>query len=493
MPSPLSTIASLLDTAKGIHKGVFGRDGEGAGVAPGRVEVLGNHTDYNDGFVLSAAIDRYTVQVGSMNSEEEGDVFHFHSANFGESKTVSFKLDEKRMEGEERWANYVKGPLLKLKERGMKVRGFSSVIYGDLPVGAGMSSSAAIGVSTVMLYSALFYPASSPSLTSLLSSLPHPAATSTTVTTSASSTSESAFPLSKIEVARLVQKSENEFVGVNCGLLDQVSSTFGEDNCLLYLDCRTLRGGSSGGGQKEVEEGNKEEEGAGEIGVCTIPLPPSCQLLLVHSLSDHELADGTYNRLTEDCAAAAAALGVSHLRDATAADLPRLFADSHLSDRQKMRGRHVVSENERVRQAVSALRHAAPPPSSSPNLAEQKSAVEGDEQNEEGKEAGVIKLGELMYASHNSSRDDFGNSVVELDEMVAYAYAKTTGSSSGDDGGKQMESGRGRGGVFGCRLCGGGYGGCVICLVEAEEVDRIEEGLKKKVEERTGKSPPSYR
>lgn len=164
-------------------------------------------------------------------------------------------------------------------------------------------------------------------------------------------------------------------------------------------------------------------------------------------------------RLREDCEAAAAALGVSHLRDATVADLPRL--EGKVSDERRKRAKHVVSENDRVLSITTELQR-------SPSEALFEAAK---------------SLGAAMFASHSSSRNDFGNSVAELDELVR---------SAEEIAAKRQAQGE-EGGILGCRLCGGGFGGCVIALVTADKVEEVERALASVVKAREGVEPPTFR
>ncbi|MFW5856403.1 MAG: galactokinase [Planctomycetota bacterium] len=302
----------------------------GFGIAPGRVEVLGNHTDYNEGFILSAAIDRYVVLAGRAT---DGQIASVYSDAF--ERLIQFDTAKLRKDGTAPWCDYIMGVVDELRKAGHPVRGFECAVASDVPLGAGLSSSAALEVATAMLLSGVF-----------------------------------GFELPSGDAARLCQRAENEFVGMNCGILDQWSSLHGQADHLIFLDCRDLSGR-------------------------TVPLGSEVELILADTHAAHELVEGTYNRLREACFAAAAAFaevlpGVTHLRDVSVEQFAA-HAD-RLSEDVRTKADHIVHENDRVQRGVAAL------------------------------EAGDLEtMGRLMTESHASSRDRFGNSCPELDTMVALA------------------------------------------------------------------------
>jgi galactokinase len=294
--------------------------------APGRVELLGNHTDYNEGYVLSAAIPFGVTVCGSrrddgrivLETDLAGERLRFEAP-------AAEPLVPRRA-----WTDYPLGVVHVLRTAGHPVGGFEAVYRSDLPAGAGLSSSAALEVATVLLLARLF-----------------------------------GLPLSGIELATLCRRAENEFVGVPCGILDQVSSLFGRRDHAVFLDCRTT----------SVE---------------TIAFPRDVALLLVQSGVPHALVGGEYRERREQCRAAAERLGVPFLRDADAA----MLAAADLPDVLRRRAAHVIGENERVlrtRELVGA----------------------GD----------VAAVGRLMAASHESSRVNFENSTPALDLLVSIALA----------------------------------------------------------------------
>ena len=294
--------------------------------APGRVELLGNHTDYNEGVVLSAAIN-YTVKAeGELSGD---DSIHLRSDSFAQE--VSVPLDRVVPEaGEQSWVNYPLGVVDALRQEGFEVGGFRMQVTSDLPPGAGLSSSAALEVATAYLLKSLF-----------------------------------SLDLPPMQAARLCRRAENEFVGVKCGLLDQVSSIFGRVGQAVHLDCRS----------EQVEN---------------IPLPADAALLVFQCGVPHRLVGGEYNERREQCFAAAAALGVRALRDVDSTRLEA--AHSALDDLVYRRALHIVGENERVMAGIEHLRRG-----------------------------NAAAFGALMFASHESSRVNFENSTPELDTLVKLA------------------------------------------------------------------------
>lgn len=292
--------------------------------APGRVELLGNHTDYNRGLVLAAAIDRGVTMTG----ETRPDAVVALTSN----GRIEVALSDLRAQTEQRWANYPLGVVQQFLRGGHAIGGFDARISSDVPAGAGLSSSAAFEVATAGLLMKLF-----------------------------------GLRLEPLEVAKLCQRAENEFVGVRSGLLDQVTSVFGRADHLVYLDC------------------DREE-------IRTIPFPASFHLVIADTGVKHSLVQSKYNTRREECAAAAAALRVASLREVT----PQQLADARtaLDSVLFRRASHIVGENERVCRAVDAL-------------------ATGD----------APAIGALMNASHESSRTNFENSTTELDLMVSIARA----------------------------------------------------------------------
>lgn len=329
--------------------------------APGRVELLGNHTDYNEGYVLSFAVDRGVTITGQLRPDqriileavEMGDRYEGSTESVAPSATQG-------------WANYPLGVVAQFQKRGIKVPGFEIEIRSNLPMGAGLSSSAALETATALFLQ-----------TSLNTSF------------------------APLELAKIGQAAEHEFVGVKCGLLDQISSVFGQENHVTFIDCRTY----------EVQR---------------IPLSSEVRFILANSHAKHALVTGEYNERRASCEAAARALNLAALRDATSA---LLESQAYRLDRiPLMRARHIVGENERVQAAIAFLKNGQ-----------------------------LERLGELMFASHRSSQENFENSCPELDALVAAARQTS--------------------GCLGARLMGGGFGGASLNLMRAGAEEKVSTAL----------------
>ncbi|MBI2949408.1 MAG: galactokinase [Verrucomicrobia bacterium] len=319
--------------------------------APGRLELLGNHTDYNRGLVLSLAVDRNLEMASAPRKDGKIELV---SSAFPEKER--FACDRIEKNDSAAWAGYVKGVLLQLRQRRVNFTGFNAAIRSTVPLGAGMSSSAALEVATALTIRRLFPFTLSPG----------------GIATPPKRNSRGELPpLSKPEklaLAGVCRNAESEFVGVNCGLLDQISCLFGKASHLIEIDCQHLT----------VEH---------------LPLPPGVGVIVCDSGVKHELADGAYNALRRECESAARALGAASLR---AVDAARLQANkTRLTEREYQCAYHVIGENHRVVCAGRAL-------------------WDGD----------LAQLGEYLFESHASSRDFFKNSCPELDLLVDLARAQ---------------------------------------------------------------------
>mmetsp|Transcript_121399 Transcript_121399/g.259207 ORF Transcript_121399/g.259207 Transcript_121399/m.259207 type:complete len:417 (-) Transcript_121399:50-1300(-) len=297
-----SVPAELRDAAiEGFATAFQGVRPTALGVAPGRAEVLGNHTDYNEGYILSCAIDRYVVVSGR---KIDGTVCRLVSSSYP-GVTVQFSMDtlEKQHGKDSSWANYVIGVVSELGKQGSVVGGFEAYVHSNLPHGAGVSSSAALEMATAKLLALLF-----PS---------------------------SVGRMDDIALVKVAKAAENNFVGMGCGILDQFSSGKGRGGQLLYLDCRTL------------DFGYAPFRGA--------------QFVLANTHAPHQLVDGKYDELRRHCFAAAEALKqatgdakITHLRDVDTATFDRHA--SSMPEAQRKRAKHIVFENERVKKGIQALK-----------------------------------------------------------------------------------------------------------------------------------------
>jgi galactokinase len=317
--------------------------------APGRLELLGNHTDYNHGLVMSLAVNRY-IQIAST-PRSDGKIELISSA-FPEREV--FWANELKKNPAAPWADYIKGVLDQLRKRGINFSGFSAAISGDIPIGAGMSSSAALEVATALTVRRL-YPfalgetgATVPPARDVKGELPALA------------------PKEKLYFAKLCQAAENQFVGVQSGLLDQISSLFGKAWHAMSIDFLFLT----------VEHSPMIGEA----------------IIVCDSGVKHSLVAGGYNELRQNCDAAAHKLGAKSLRSV---ELKFLEANqSKLTAREYECARHVASEIARVAAGERALR-------------------ENDHR----------QFGQYMFQSHESSRNLLKNSTSELDLLVDLARA----------------------------------------------------------------------
>ncbi len=294
--------------------------------APGRVNLIGEHTDYNDGFVLPLAIDR-AVWIALRPRQDRRVVAY--SLDF--EAEGQFDLDALRNENAG-WIEYLKGVAWSLEQSGYRLAGWEGVVRGDVPVGAGLSSSAALEMATARAFAAC-----------------------------------GDFGWEPARMALLAQKAENQWVGVNCGIMDQLISGCGEAGHAVLIDCRSL--------QTEP-----------------VPLPPETVVVVLDTATRRGLVESAYNQRRRQCEAAAQAFGVKALRDVGFEEFQRRAAS--LDAETARRARHVITENARTLQAAAALRN-------------------GD----------AAAAGRLMNASHQSLRDDYEVSSAALDAMVEAAQA----------------------------------------------------------------------
>src|SRR5664279_2413055 len=345
----------------------YGRPPRWIVAAPGRVNVIGEHTDYNDGFVLPMAIEHYAVMAADRPADG-GSVIQIRDVSGVEPVLVDVAAPI--TPGLPKWGNYPRGVIAGFLAKGINPGGLDVLLYSTVPLGGGLSSSAALEVATATLLEAV-----------------------------------TGQKLDPVEKALLCQKAEHDFAGVPCGIMDQFVSVMGRANHLLLLDCRS----------------RKTE---------LVPMSDaSVSLMIINTNVKHELTGGGYAQRRLQCELAAKILGVPALRDATAEALER--AKDKLDEVVFRRVRHVISEIERTLHAAEGVRAS--------NWA---------------------SVGQLMYASHDSLRDDYEVSCPELDLVVEIA---------GDIGLK--------GGIYGCRMTGGGFGGCAVALVKTELVETISERL----------------
>lgn len=352
--------------ARRAFEAAYDRSLEAVASAPGRVNLVGGHTDYNQGLVLPVAIDYRTAV--AVAPRDDGR-YRLRSTDFEGEVRVDGLPDDPLDTDDATWANYPLGVLVELAAADLTAeRGLDLLVAGDVPRGAGLSSSAALEVATAAAAYAL-------------------------------DTREEALP--RRGLAEAAWRAETRFVGLDCGIMDQYASALCRAGEALFLDCRS----------RETRGVTFDDDGL--------------RTVVVDTRVEHELASSAYNDRVRECEAAVArfdaSLGdVTSLRDV---DRDALVAHSDdLPSTLRRRARHVVTENERVRTAVDAL------------------------------EAGDVEaVGDCMFESHASLRDDYEVSCRELDAVVELAWETS--------------------GVLGARMTGGGFGGSVVALVEAGAVD----------------------
>lgn len=343
----------------------FGHGPDGAWAAPGRINLIGEHTDYNDGFALPIALP-HSLTVAAAR-RDDGQV-RLRSHQFPEPH--EFSLDGLVPGSVPERAAYQAGALWVLLEEGRRIGGLDLLVDSTIPAGSGLSTSAALCCATVL------------AATGLYGKEPAPA-----------------------EVARLAQRAENDFVGMPCGIMDQSAVMLAEQGHALFLDCRSLA--------TEAEPFDLAAQGM--------------SLLVVDTKAPRRLVEGAYAERRDSCEEAARVLGVAALREVTGPSLEKALARLP-EGRMRARVRHVVTENDRVLRAVELLR------------------------------AGRLReVGPLLTASHVSLRDDYEVSVAEVDTAVEAALSA---------------------GALGARITGGGFGGCVIALVDSDRVDVCAEAVR---------------
>jgi len=343
--------------------------------SPGRVNLIGEHTDYNEGFVLPMAIDR-AVWI-ALRARGSRDVVAA-SLDFAEEK--SFALDGLRHEGKG-WWEYLKATAWALGEAGHRLAGWEGVLAGDVPIGAGLSSSAALEMAAARAFAAC-----------------------------------SGLAWDPVAMARLARRAENDWVGVGCGIMDPLIIGAGREGHATLVDCRSLE-------------------------MRPAPLPPGTVVAVLDTSTRRELTGSAYNERRAQCEEAARGLGVKALRDVTLADLEA--RGRALREVVRRRARHIVTENARTLAAAEAMKA-------------------GDS----------VRLGRLMNESHLSMCDDFEISTPALDAMVECAHASA--------------------GCYGARMTGGGFGGCVVAVVDEAVAPAFLDEVGRRYRDRARLEPTLY-
>ncbi|EGA67224.1 galactokinase [Vibrio brasiliensis] len=317
-------MSQLINNVKASFEQVLGYAASHIIQAPGRVNLIGEHTDYNDGFVLPCAIDYQTVVAAAKRDD---NIVRVVAVDY-DNQTDEFDITEEiTFQQDKMWANYIRGVVKCLLARGYQFNGADISVSGNVPQGAGLSSSAALEVVIGQTFKVLYQ-----------------------------------LEISQAEIALNGQQAENEFVGCNCGIMDQMISAEGKENHAMLLDCRSL----------ETE---------------SVSMPEDMSVVIINSNKKRGLVDSEYNTRRQQCEQAASIFGVKALRDVTMAEFEAKAAQ--LEEVVAKRARHVITENDRTLEAAQALRA-----------------------ND------MKRMGELMAQSHASMRDDFEITVKEIDTLV---------------------------------------------------------------------------
>jgi galactokinase len=361
---------------------IFNKEAENAYFSPGRVNLIGEHIDYNGGLVMPCAITFGTYLLTSPN---EDGVFRFRSLNFSEKQDIALQPAYEKIG--ENWFNFPIGVIDSFVKEGHELKGLDFLFYGDIPIGSGLSSSASIEVVTAFALNDIF---------------------------------NSGY--SKLDLVKLSKSVENNFIGVNCGIMDQFAVAFGEKDKALMLNCDTL-------------DYQAVDSNLGDY-----------VLAIINTNKPRKLAESKYNERVEECQTALTALqqelDINYLCDIDA-DTFKKYQHLITNPIVLKRAKHVVEENDRVKLAAKALA--------------------GNNLNE---------FGRLMYASHDSLRDLYEVSGIELDTVAE--YSKTNPN------------------VAGARMTGAGFGGCAIALVKGDAFEEYSKGVTTYYTQKIGYAPSVY-
>ncbi|WP_305458879.1 galactokinase [Photobacterium leiognathi] len=335
-------MSDLISNVKYAFTAVLGYQPSHLIQAPGRVNLIGEHTDYNDGFVLPCAINYQTLVAATPRTD---NIIRVVSVDY-DNATDEFDLTQPiEFQQDKMWANYIRGVVKCLLERGFTFTGADIAVTGNVPQGAGLSSSAALEVVIGQTFKVLYN-----------------------------------LEISQADIALNGQQAENQFVGCNCGIMDQMISAEGRENHAMLLDCRSL----------ETQ---------------AVSMPEDMAVVIINSNKKRGLVDSEYNTRRQQCEEAASIFGVKALRDVT---IEQFNAKAHeLDELVAKRARHVITENDRTVEAATALRNHD-----------------------------MKRMAELMAQSHASMRDDFEITVFEVDTLVEIVK-----DVIGEQGGVRMTGG----------------------------------------------------
>ena len=402
-PDRLGSRHKHISATKRKFKALFGNSPRCVVSAPGRVNLIGEHTDYNEGYVFPVAIDKY-IHIAMRERTDRRAVLHALDLN----ESFELNLDTLRPIPTDAptWSYYLIGVASLLQESGNQINGIDAVIMGDVPIGAGLSSSAALSVSAALAFLAGSEPQASGNAVG----------------------SEAR----KKELAALCQRVEHEFVGVNCGIMDQTISLLGRTDHGLFLDCRSL-----------------------DYQQVPLNLGHHC-IAICNTKVKRELAASEYNKRRAECERGVDILsqwlpGISSLRDISLTDFKK--HEGKLPALTQKRCGYVIAENTRVLDAVSTLKAR-------------------NQQTSKNVDEGLIAFGRLMNASHKGLRDDYEVSCKELNLLTDIA--------------RRVD------GVVGTRMTGAGFGGCTVSILHRDALETFRTRITAAYHKQIGIEPEIY-
>lgn len=375
----------MLTKLKQTFLDIFNEKNDSEYFSPGRINLIGEHTDYNGGNVFPAAI---TIGTYGLVRKREDDIIRFYSMNFPEIGVKEIRLSELEYKEDDDWTNYPKGVIYLLKQAGYKINlGFDILFYGTIPNGAGLSSSASIELLTGLIMS-----------------------------------DECELNIPRLDLVKLGQKVENDYIGVNSGIMDQFAIGMGEVNHAILLNTDTL----------------------------AYELVPAVfgdyVIMIMNTNKRRELADSKYNERRSECEEALKQLKqyveINTLCDLSVAEFNK-YSDKIDNEVIRKRAKHAITENERTLEAKKAL-------------------TNGD----------LETFGKLLNASHQSLKEDYDVTGIELDTLVDYAQKQP--------------------GVLGARMTGAGFGGCAIALVNKHHLDEFKQVVGTGYESKIGYAADFY-
>lgn len=368
----------MIDKLTKQFQQLFHTDGE-AFFSPGRVNLIGEHTDYNGGMVFPCAITYGTYAIASMRDDEE---VHFFSNNFKDLGEIVCNINDLHYDQQDDWTNYAKGVIFYIQDKGHTfTKGCNILVEGNIPNGAGLSSSASLEVLTGTIINELYH-----------------------------------LNIPMLDIVKIGQEAENKFVGMNCGIMDQFIIGMGKKDHAIALDTATLN-----------------------YTYAPVRLNDA-SIVIMNTCKRRGLADSKYNERRSECETALKELqsrvDIKNLCDLNVEQFDKV-KDAIQSEVRMRRAKHAISENQRVKEAITAL--------------------EKDD---------ITTFGKLMNASHISLRDDYEVTGIELDTLVEAAWKQD--------------------GCIGARMTGAGFGGCAIAIVRNDAIDAFQNNVKAEYLEKVG-------